>query len=143
MVPFTRALLVFFAALTIVFFSTGRSAAAKKLDPVEIPAKAILTDVLLGLRDGDYNRYTRHFAAKLKKAFTKKHFQEAQQKLLKAVGQIQYAEYLGFIVWSGQTLALFKGHFDKSQDHVLIRLALDMKGKPTVVGIWFDAPALR
>ncbi len=143
MVPFMRFPLALIAALSLVLLATNSNLAAKELDPVEIPAKAMLTDILLGLREGDYDRYTRHFAPTLKKAFTKKNFTEAQQKLQKGVGGIQYAEYMGFIVWSGQTLALFKGHFDKTQDHVLIRLALDMKGKPSVNGIWFDAPALR
>lgn len=143
MVPFMRLPLLLIAAVSLAVLMTSQNVAAKDLDPVEIPAKAILTDVLLGLKDGDFDRYTRHFAPKLKKAFTKRHFEEVRKKLRKSVGGIKYAEYMGFIVWSGQTLALFKGHFDKTQDHVLVRLALDKKAKPAVIGIWFDAPALR
>ena len=142
MVRFTGIVTILVASLLVATISP-LAMAADKIDPAEAPAKAVLTDMLLGLKRTDYKLYTRHFSAKLKKLFPRQSFFGIQKKLLGSVGEIEYAEYLGSIVWSGQTMSLFKGRFNKSKDDVLIRLALDLKGKPQVLGIWFNAPALK
>lgn len=140
----TRTIWSFLAAMMIALpIAAEHSLAAGKPDPVKATAEAIMSEIVQGIVQGDYNRYARHFDARLKNSLTREAFYSVQGTLQKAVGQFQYMEYLGYLSWSGQTLVLFKSRFSKTKDDVLIRLVLNFKDKPTVVGLSFDAPALR
>ena len=53
-------------------------------------------------------------------------------------------EYLGSYKQLGQIITLFKGHFSKEKDDVLIKLVLEPHdGEFKVTGLWFDAPSLE
>ncbi len=107
-------------------------------------ATKMLNEIIEGILEGDYNKYTRNLSPEMRKFQTRQVFLQLQQKLQKNLGKLQTLTYLGFYDQLGKRLGLFKAKFEKEKDDALITIVLEVKDKePKVSGLWFDAPALE
>ncbi len=107
-------------------------------------ATKMLNEIIEGISEGDYNKYTRNLSPEMRKFQTRQVFLELQKKLQKNLGKLQTLTYLGFYDQLGKRLGLFKARFEKDKDDALITIVLEVKDKePKASGLWFDAPALE
>jgi len=113
-------------------------------DQTQIYATRILNEIIEGILEGDYNKYTRNLAPEMRKFQTRQVFLQLQQKLQKNLGKLQTLTYLGFYDQLGKRLGLFKARFEKDNDDALITIVMEVQDKePLASGLWFDAPALE
>lgn len=119
--------------------------AAQALDPklIEEQAIPILHGIIDAINEGDYKKYTKDFSDSLRKSSDHESFLQLQSNLRKHAGKFRSVEYIGFYVQEGFVITLFKAHFSKIKDDVLVNLVLDRHADPKITGLWFDAPALR
>ncbi|MDQ7782896.1 MAG: hypothetical protein RDU20_08460 [Desulfomonilaceae bacterium] len=113
-------------------------------DQTQMFATKMLNEIIEGILEGDYHKYTRNLSPEMRKFQTRQVFLELQQKLQKNLGKLHTLTYLGFYDQLGKRLGLFKARFEKDKDDALITIVLDIKDKePKASGLWFDAPALE
>jgi len=113
-------------------------------DQTQIYATKMLNEIIEGILEGDYNKYTRNLSPEMRKFQTRQVFLQLQQKLQKNLGKLQTLTYLGFYDQLGKRLGLFKARFERDKDDALITIVLEVKDKePRASGLWFDAPALE
>ncbi len=139
----TRALIFSFSL--IVYTLLPQSAAAKAPDPalVETQATEIVRNIVQGITEGDYQKYTRDFSDAMRKSSDHESFLQLQSNLRKHVGKFKSMAYIGFYSQEGFLITLFKARFSKEKDDVLVNLVLDRHKDPKVTGLWFEAPSLR
>ena len=120
-------------------FPASADYAGQSDQEVRAAADPILDNLLAGLQDRDYAKYSRDFDEKLKEAVSEEKFKATEEKIQRQLGKYQSRAYLGYLNQKGMTMVLFKGAFDKAQGDVLIRLILVKKqGKTLVTGLWFQ-----
>lgn len=137
-------LVVAHVLLLVSFFAAPVVAIEVNPEELRIQATETLQGILAGLSEGDYGKYTEHFAKSLKGEVDRDTFLQIQRNMQRKLGKFNSQEYLGFYSRGGNVIALFKARFTKEKDDVLISLVLErVKGNPVVAGIWFDAPSLQ
>lgn len=132
---------VFVMACALLPMSTMAKGADSLL--IETRATAIIRDIMEGITQGDFQKYTKDFSDAMRKSADHESFLQLQSKLRKHVGKFKSIEYIGFYGQEGLLFTLFKARFSKEKDDVLVNLVLDRHKDPKVTGLWFDAPSLR
>jgi len=108
-------------------------------DEVRRIADPIMDNILDGMKSEDYMKYSRDFAKIMKGALPKEKFLTGNEQIKIIFGQYVSREYLGFLKKGNMTLVLWKARFDKTTDHVLIKLTLSKQdGKYLVTGLFFQ-----
>jgi hypothetical protein len=103
-----------------------------------------LGDILKGIYEGDYTRFSRNLSEQMRAAQSRQSFLELQTKVQKNLGKLSSMEYLGCYSQGASTMILFKAKFKKDKDDVLITLVTDREAaEPKVTGLWLDSPALE
>jgi len=134
---------IFSKLLFIFFFLLSFQVRA---EPLNIPeseiqgaAQPILDNLLDGLKDGDYQKYSKDFDGTLKEALPETKFKQTRQGIFDTLGKFQSQIYLGSFNQNQQTIVLWKGKFSRNADDVLIKLVLSKReGQVFVVGLWFQ-----
>ncbi|MGC8907184.1 MAG: hypothetical protein ACP5M0_07045 [Desulfomonilaceae bacterium] len=125
-------------------FSYARSEASDTRTAATRASTEVLQNILDGLAQGDFARYSQDFAPDMKASQTREAFLALQKKIQSALGKLKSLRYLGSYSQGGNVIELFKANFTKQRDDVLIKLVLDgKKSKPLVTGLWLDSPALE
>ncbi|MFH1115554.1 MAG: hypothetical protein V1792_16725 [Pseudomonadota bacterium] len=124
--------------------SPAAKTTALAAEQTQVYATKMLNEIIEGISEGDYNKYTRNLSPEMRKFQTRQVFLELQKKLQKNLGKLQSLTYLGFYDQLGKRLGLFKARFEKDKDDALITIVLEVQEKePKAGGLWFDAPALE
>lgn len=104
----------------------------------------ILGDIVKGIYEGDYTKFSRNLSEQMRAAQTRQSFLQLQNKVQTNLGKLSSMEYLGYYSQGPYTMVLFKAKFKKEQDDVLITLVSDRDAaEPKVSGLWLDSPALE
>jgi len=112
-------------------------------ESIKSHATDIVKEIIEGLSEGDYTRYTSHFSDVMRKAQSREAFLELQKNLQKKLGAVRSVEYIGHYRQYGGTVTLFKARYSKEPEDVIIKLVLDRdKSSPMVTGLWLDSPRL-
>ena len=138
-------LAVLLGALLLLSAAGPRQAPEKEeqADRIMIEATGLLEEIIKGISEGDYHRYTSRFSPVMKKAQSRETFLELQKRLQKKLGRFKSMEYLGYYVQYGKIITLFKARFSKEKEDVLIKLVINSKERnPLIAGLWFDSPSL-
>ena len=141
---FLRSCLLITVFLTLLVAPLpGLSQTAKETGKPKPPTE-LLENILDGLAQGDFSKYSSEFSPVMKEAQTRENFLNLQKKIQKSLGKVKTTNYLGYYVQKGNYIHLFKCHFSKEKDDVLVKLVLDSnKPNALVTGLWLDSPALE
>jgi predicted metal-dependent peptidase len=113
------------------------------VEQTQTDATKILNDIIDGMMEGDFNKFSRNLSPEMQKGMTRQAFLQWQQKHQKNLGKLKKLTYMGFYEQLGKRVAVFKAKFEKATDDALITIAVDSSGKePQASGLWFDHPAL-
>jgi hypothetical protein len=138
---FAAALLLLSIQLT---FSYAWSQTTDSRAAVARASTEVLQNILDGIAQGDFAKYSKDFAPDMKASQTREAFLALQKKIQSALGRLKSLHYLGSYSQGGNVIQLFKANFTKHRDDVLIKLVLEAKkSKPLVTGLWLDSPALE
>lgn len=139
---FVKVSLVFILAGCVLAGSVFAGIIGKDDDTVQLIAEPMMDNILDGLADENYQKYSKNFDATLKGAIPKEKFPSLKEQIEATFGNYLYREYIGFLnKWAGggMTVVLWKGVFDKSSDDVLIKMVLTEKeDKSYITGLWFQ-----
>jgi len=108
-----------------------------------IRATSILSGIMEGLSEGDYDKFTRDFSSKMRQSQNREGFLQLQRSIQKSLGKLRSIDFMGSYNQQGAVVTLFKARFSKDKDDVLVKLVLDGQSKSKVTGLWFDSPALE
>ena len=133
-------------ALVLILFVTGLIVSPALAAPVgqddahvQSLAAPVLDNLLAGMQEMDYAKYSRDFESVMAEAMTEEKFKSMQAQLNKSFGNCTGKTYLGFIDKGDMTMTLWKARFSATTDDVLIKLILTRRGpKVSVVGLWFE-----
>lgn len=104
----------------------------------------VLGDIVKGIYEGDYTKFSRNLSEQMRAAQTRQSFLQLQNKVQTNLGKLSSMEYLGYYSQGPYTMVLFKAKFKKDEDDVLITLVSDRESaEPKVSGLWLDSPALE
>ncbi|MFH2137526.1 MAG: hypothetical protein ABII88_03325 [Candidatus Omnitrophota bacterium] len=102
-------------------------------------ANPLLDNILVGLAEDSYEKYSQNFDDTLKETISAARFKEIDIQIQEWVGNYLYREYLGFLTKGQMTVIFWKGVFDKAKDDVLIKLVVSKRGdKYLITGLWFQ-----
>ena len=112
--------------------------AEKPATEIQAIAENILDNILEGIQNSDYTKYSQDFAIFLKESITKEKFLETNTLIANKIGKFKSRQYLATLNQNGMKMVLWKGNFDKTDDDVLIKLYLSKQDdKYIVAGLWF------
>lgn len=104
----------------------------------------VLGDIVKGIYEGDYTKFSRNLSEQMRAAQTRQSVLQLQTKVQTNLGKLSSMEYLGYYSQGRYTMVLFKAKFKKDKDDVLITLVSDREAAdPKVSGVWLDSPALE
>jgi len=104
----------------------------------------VLGDIVKGIYEGDYTRFSRNLSEEMRAAQSRQSFLQLQNKVQTNLGKLSSMEYLGYYSQGPYTMVLFKAKFKKDEDDVLITLVSDRAAAdPKISGLWLDSPALE
>lgn len=87
-------------------------------------AEAILEDLMVGLKQGDHQRFAARHTAERREQITPENFTKMAEAITADLGECQSREYLGRLDKQTLEVFLWKAKFSKNQEEVLIRLML-------------------
>ena len=126
----------------LMFFlsaSTQAEVIGKTDEEVQLVAESVLDTILTGMKTENYATYSKDFDETMKEALPEEAFLAANKQILESMGEYKSREYLGFLNKGEMTVILWKGTFDKTDDHLLIKLTLSKReDKCLVTGLWFQ-----
>ncbi len=106
---------------------------------IEQIANPVLNRILTGIKENNYKIYSSDFSDTVKNAVTPKKFTADNEQIEKALGSYLSREYLGYLCVNNMNVVLWKAHFSKTSNDVLVKLVLSrIDGKVAVMGLFFE-----
>ena len=107
-------------------------------------ASGITENVLTGLNQNDFAKFSQDFDEAMKKAFTEQAFAQTRDLLKSKVGDYQSKQFLKTEEQKPYAIVYYKAQFTNEPDGVIVRIVFqEVEGKAMVSGLWFDSPNLR
>lgn len=103
----------------------------------------IVDNLLLGLNEGNYQKFSKNFDGQMKSALNSNAFVQTRQKIVERIGNYVSKRFLK-IEEKGEFVAvIYTAEFEREKG-VTVRVVF-RKGdeKHQVTGLWFDSPKLR
>lgn len=134
---------VVWSLLIAALLLAGCSAQTAESGELLNSAHAITEELLTGMKEADYAKFSRHFDARMRDSMTEAQFRTTSGNIQNKIGQYIAKEYTGSEQQQGYKVLLYRGKFTKA-DPVVIRMVFsEENGKLLVAGFWLDAPALH
>ena len=127
--------------LISLVFSINSIAAIGKMSDLQIKsiASGILDNMLEAFKRDDYFKYSQNLDVSLKQSGASTSFFETNRYVKRTLGDYQKRKFMGVLRKGDMVMVLWKGVFDKTSDHLLIKLMLTKKrGKFIVTGLWLQ-----
>lgn len=134
--------------LTISMVGTLSACGAKSSESAVIYAGPILDNVITGIKDNNYNEFSKDFSEQMKNAITQEKFQTLVTTFDSKIG-----DYEGRTLSSDTTITkdnksltvvVYKALYSKEPNGVQITITFsDNNGKKIIEGLYFNSPNLQ
>lgn len=105
---------------------------------IKATAEKYLDNLLAGIKENNYEKYSRDFNVDLKKSLTKEYLTTVKSNMEQNFGNYKSRQYLGLLKKGERILVLWKSAFDGTKNDVLIQLFLTKKdNKYQITGVLF------
>ncbi|MEQ8190171.1 MAG: hypothetical protein ABRQ39_19550 [Candidatus Eremiobacterota bacterium] len=116
----------------------GVSFAQDSEKDIKATAEKYLDNLLAGIKENNYEKYSRDFNGDLKKSLTKDYLTTVKTNMEQNFGNYKSRQYLGLLRKGQRILVLWKAAFDGTKNDVLIQLFLTKKdNKYQITGVLF------
>jgi S-ribosylhomocysteine lyase LuxS involved in autoinducer biosynthesis len=136
--------------LSLVFLFAGISAGcSKKISETDVSyAGPILDNVLSGINNKDYEKFSKDFSSQMKDALTKEKFNELVSLLESKIGSYKEKSFSGAANMKKNnktlTVIVYKAKYSKETKDVQITVTFsDNNGKKIIEGLYFNSPNLQ
>ena len=129
------------------FFATRQKGQPLPLEEevqIQNYANPIAENILVALKENDYEKFSENFTEKMKNSMPKKVFSETGTTVKSEIG-----EYVSKSFWKIEKegiyiLVYYRAKFTEEPSDVIVKVVLEKLGdKMLVGGLWFDSPKLR
>lgn len=127
------------AAMLLTGCSTGTAASNNMLNS----AHTITEEMLTGMNEADYAKFTRHFDLKMRDSMPETQFRATKDDIQSKIGKYISKEYTGSEKQQGYSVLLYRGKFSETDDVVIRMVFSEENGNLLVAGFWLDSPVLR
>jgi len=116
----------------------GFSFAQDSEKDIKATAEKYLDNLLAGIKENNYEKYSRDFNGELKKSLTRDYLTTVKTNMEQNFGNYKSRQYLGLLRKGQRILVLWKAAFDGTKNDVLIQLFLTKKdNKYQITGVLF------
>ena len=116
----------------------GFSFAQDSEKDIKATAEKYLDNLLAGIKESNYEKYSRDFNGELKKSLTRDYLTTVKTNMEQNFGNYKSRQYLGLLRKGQRILVLWKAAFDGTKNDVLIQLFLTKKdNKYQITGVLF------
>lgn len=138
------------SAITVIIMMVGTLliGCSHKITESDVTYGSAITDnVLEGIKNKDYNKFTRDFSDTMKKAIPEQSFNSLADKLNTKIGDYSSKTFSGAAKNKKDnkeyTVVVYKAKYTKESGDVLITITFsDNNGKKAVDGLFFKSPNL-
>jgi len=122
--------------LTIAIYNISFAQDSEK--DIKATAEKYLDNILTGIKENNYDKFSRDFDGDLRKSLTKQYLVTVRANMDQNLGKYISRQYLGQLKKGARILILWKASFDGTKNDVLIQLFLTKKdSKYQVTGVLF------
>ncbi len=105
---------------------------------------AMTEDLLQGLKDGNYTRFSLHFDTAMKGSLTEEAFLQLRTFLDSKVGEYTSKEFVRAERSGEYIMTFYKASYTEEPAGVTVRTVFsEVNGTAYMTGLWFDSPKLR
>ena len=114
------------------------------VEQVRAYADPITENILVGMNEGNYTKYSEHFDATMKNALPEPVFHENNALIQSKIGA-----YVSKGFWKAEsqnqyTIVYYTALFTQEPDDVIVKVVFqEIAGEMKVSGLWLDSPKLR
>jgi len=129
---------------SVVFFAGCVEKNRVDVAQVREYADPITENILLGMNEGNYTKYSEQFDQTMKNAMPEAVFNETN-----AIIQSKIGDYVSKKFWKVEskdqfTIAYYKAKFTQEPEDVIVKVIFqEIMGEMNVSGLWLDSPKLR
>ena len=129
---------------SVVFFAGCVEKNQVDVAQVREYADPITENILLGMNEGNYTKYSEHFDQTMKNAMSEAVFNETNAIIKSKIG-----DYVSKEFWKAEskdqfTIAYYKAKFTQEPEDVIVKVVFqEIVGEMNVSGLWLDSPKLR
>ena len=114
------------------------------VEQVRAYADPITENILVGMNEDDYAKYSEHFDATMKNALPEPVCQENNALIQSKIGTYVSKEYWKVESKNQYTTVYYKATFTQEPDDVIVKVVFqEIAGETKVSGLWLDSPKLR
>jgi hypothetical protein len=133
-----RKTFIFLVFLAITSISLNAAYIGNTNEEVLKVAEPIMDKLLYSIKVNDYTKCIQLCSEDLQKRLTKKSFEKSVEKWYDLYGKRTSIEYIGFLNKNNLTVVLWKAQYEKTKNHVMIKLVLTKQnGKIIIVDILY------
>jgi len=140
----TAGLIAIVMIASVVFFAGCVEKNQVDVAQVREYADPITENILLGMNEGNYTKYSEHFDQTMKNAMPEAVFNETN-----AIIKLKIGDYVSTEFWKVEskdqfTIAYYKAKFTQEPEDVIVKVVFqEIVGEMNVSGLWLDSPKLR
>jgi len=107
-------------------------------------ADPIAEDILIGMNENDYAKFSQHFDEAMKDATPETNFVQLSAALKQIIGDYVSKEFWKVEEQDIYTIVYYKAKYTKEPGDVEVKVVFhEIEGEMYVSGLWFDSPKLR
>ncbi len=139
-----RCICLSFVLLLLITFFSGCSAKQASNAEIKNSADAITEEILVGMNEDNYEKFSANFDQKMKDTLTAEKFKNINAEIKAKIGEYISKEYFNTETKDSYSIIIYKAKFSKETDDVIVRTVLsESNGKIYVSGFWLDSLTLR
>ncbi len=140
----TAGLIAIVMIASVIFF--GGCVEKNRVDVAQVReyADPITENILFGMNEENYTKYSDHFDQTMKNAMPEAVFNETN-----AIIKLKIGDYVSTEFWKVEskdqfTIAYYKAKFTQEPEDVIVKVVFqEIVGEMNVSGLWLDSPKLR
>lgn len=132
------------AIASIVFLAGYVGREEIDVEQVRKYADPITENILLGMNEVNYTKYSEHFDQTMKNAMSEAVFNETNAIIKSKIGDYVSKEFWKVESKDQFTIAYYKAKFAQEPEDVIVKVVFqEIMGEMKVSGLWLDSPKLR
>ncbi|MCK4397969.1 MAG: DUF3887 domain-containing protein [Methanophagales archaeon] len=140
----TAGLIAIVMIASVVFFAGCVEKNQVDVAQVREYADPITENILLGMNEGNYTKYSEHFDQTMKNAMPEAVFNETNALIKSKIGDYILKEFWNVESKDQFTIAYYKAKFTQEPEDVIVKVIFQgIMGEMKVSGLWLDSPKLR
>ncbi len=137
-------LIVVVTIIAVVIFAGCVEKNQVDVDQTRKYADPITENILLGMSENDYSKYSDHFDQTMKNAMPEAVFNETNTLIKSKIGDYVSKQFWKVESKDQYTIVYYKARFTEEPEDVIVKVVFqEIMEEMEVSGLWLDSPKLR